>query len=353
MADRGRWSASAHGKRVVILGSGFAGFTAAAELAGLLGDRHEVVVIARDDQFLFVPSLPWVPFGLRTREHITFAVGPALESRGVRFRHTNVRRLDLDRRLVMTGEGVERYDYLLIATGSRPNHAAVPGLGPNGYTQSIVTLPEAERTGAAFARLLERPGPVVIGSVQGASCLTAADEFLFAMACELHARGLSGWAPLTFITAQPSLGHGGPSGLGSSPDIAEQFMARLGIRSIVGAVVQAISPSHVELVGGEKLPFAFAMLVPPSMGVDVVRACTDITDAFGFVRINEFCQTEAHPEVFAAGVAAASCTSAPEEMAHIVAHNIAAAIQGGSAIGWPSRYPAVTEHAAPPVATPP
>lgn len=327
---------AANKKHVVIVGSSFAGFTVATELRERIGDRNDVTVISKSDEFLFMPSLAWVAFGLRARDHITFAVGPALAKHDVRFQHSEVRRIDLDRRLVTTRHGHVPYDYLVIATGSKPNYAAIPGLGPRGYTQSIMSLPEAERARKAFDGFLERPGPVVVGSVQGATCHVAAHEFLFAMACDLRARGLADQAPLTFLTGEPSLGHVGAGGF-EAAEITEQFLTKLDIGAITGASIRAIGRDEIILADGRRLPFALAMLVPPSLGVDVVRACDRITNASGFVRVNDFCQTDAHPEVFAAGVAAASCTSFPEEMARVVAHNIGAHIRNGSMIGWPSQ----------------
>lgn len=317
-------------KRVIVVGSSFAGFTAATELRKHLGAEHDVTVISKSDQFLFTPSLIWVALGLRSREDITFAVGPALEEHGVRFQHDEVTRLDLERRAVSTRAGHERYDHLIIATGSRPNYAAIPGLGPRGYTQSIMTLAGAERARTEFERFVAEPGPVVIGSVQGASYHIAAQEFLFSLTCQLRARGLEHRAPVTYVTAEPSIaGSGLGRGMGAAA-IIDRFVDKLNIRVITSAAIQEIAPGEVVLADGQRVPFAYAMLVPPSLGAAAVRGCDRITNAFGFVRVNPFGQTDAYPEVFAAGVASAALHTSPEEMATIVAGNVAAQIRGGA-----------------------
>jgi NADH dehydrogenase FAD-containing subunit len=324
-------------KRIIVVGSSFAGFTAAVDLHEQLGAEHDVVVISKSDEFLFMPSLIWVAFGLRSGEDITFAVRPALEKQGVRFQHDEVTRLDLERRVVSTRAGHERYDHLVIATGSKPNYAAIPGLGPRGYTQSIMSLAGAERARTEFEKFCARPGPVVIGSVQGASCHIAAHEFLFSMACQLRSRGLESRAPMTYVTAEPFIQDFGLSHRLKGAEIIERFADKLGIRIITGGSIQQITPTEVVLADGGRLPFAYAMLVPPTLGVAAVRACDRITNAFGFVRVNSFGQTDAYPEVFAAGDAAAGADHlSPEEMATIVAGNIAAQIRGGTM----SRLPA-------------
>src|SRR5262245_56160694 len=113
-------------KQIIVLGSSFAGLTAAIELKHRVGDRHDVTVISKSDQFLFVPSLIWIPFGMQAVDDITFPVRPRLEEAGVRFRHDEVTRLDLGARVVTTRNGDEPYDYLVIATGSKPNYGAIP-----------------------------------------------------------------------------------------------------------------------------------------------------------------------------------------------------------------------------------
>ena len=89
-----------------------------------------------------------------------------------------------------------------------------------------------------------------------------------------------------------------------------------------------------------RLPFRYAMLMPPLVGVDVVRRCTDIVDERGFVRVDATYRTIAHPEVFAAGAAvsleSSTTTATPcgvpktghaaEAMGRIVAQNVARAL---------------------------
>ena len=337
-------------KKIVIIGSSFAGLTSAVHLKKKLGELHDVLVISKTDQFLFMPSLIWVPFDLRTKEEITFPVRPIFEKKGIEFKCAEVTELRLKTREVVAAGVVEPYDYLVIATGPKLNYAAVPGLGPHGgYTQSIFSYEDAALAAAEFAHFVEKPGPVVIGAVQGASCFGAAYEFLFNMAYQLKRRGMRGQAPLTYLTAEPYLAHFGMGGFGAGQKLTEFFFRKEGIEPVTNAVVREIKRGEIALEDGRTFPFAYAMLAPSFLGVDAVRACTDITTPTGFVKVNEYYQTEAYPEVFAAGVAVAMAppdeTPVPcgvpktgylsEQMAEVVAHNIAAEIQGDKLIGLP------------------
>ena len=84
--------------QVVVVGSSFAGLTAALEVKKRLKDRADVTVIDQRDYFTFVPSLIWVPFGKREGEDITFPLAPIYERRGITFVNATAERFDLDRR---------------------------------------------------------------------------------------------------------------------------------------------------------------------------------------------------------------------------------------------------------------
>ena len=72
-------------KRVVVVGSSFAGMTAALEVRKLVKGRHEIVVLDPRPDFTFIPSLIWVPFGLRDAADVTFALAPMYARKGIRF----------------------------------------------------------------------------------------------------------------------------------------------------------------------------------------------------------------------------------------------------------------------------
>ena len=144
-----------------------------------LGEDVEVTVVSASDRFLFNPSLIWLPFGKRNAADITFGLGPTFDAHGIEFVHAEATAIDPAARTVATASHSYGYDYLVVATGFRNKFDVVPGLGPDGYAQTITTLGDAERAGTAWRKCLDDPGPVVIGATQGASCFGAAYEFLF------------------------------------------------------------------------------------------------------------------------------------------------------------------------------
>jgi len=332
-------------QRVVVVGSSFAGLTAALELRKRLGDGAEVVVLDPRDRFTFIPSLIWLPFGIREPDDITFELAPLYEGKGIRFVNAAATRIDTAARTVTTSSGEElAYDRLLIATGPRLAFEKIPGLGPtDGHTQSVCNLEHALLAREAWERFLENPGPVVVGTAQGGSCFGASYEFLFNIRHRIQKAGLQDVAPVTFVSAEPYLGHFGLGGVGDSSMRVTKFFDRLGIEGLPNSSIKTVRDGEIELESGRVLPFAYAMIVPPFMGVDAVREAEGLANPMGFVPVDDEFR---HPElrdVYAAGVAIAIAPPEPtavpagvpktgqmsETMARVAARNIAADLQGG------------------------
>jgi sulfide:quinone oxidoreductase len=339
-------SSSTTPRRVVVVGSSFAGLTAALELRKHLHDRHEVVVLDPLDRFTFIPSLIWMPFGIRKPDDITFPLAPLYESKGIRYINEAAARIDTDAHVVTTTAGQDlSYDRLVVATGPRLAFEKIPGLGPeHGHTQSVCNLEHALLAQDAWDRFLENPGPVVVGTAQGGSCFGASYEFLFNIHHRIRKAGLSDVAPVTFVSAEPFLGHFGLGGVGDSSQRVTKFMDRLGIEGLPNTVIKEVRDGEMELESGRVLPFAYSMIVPPFTGVDAVRESAGLANPMGFVPVDdEFRHPDQH-DIYAAGVAIAIAPPHPtavpagvpktgqmsETMAKVAAHNIVADLQGGT-----------------------
>jgi sulfide:quinone oxidoreductase len=336
---------AAPSNRVVVLGSSFAGMTAALQMRKHLDDRHEIVVLDPRQDFTFIPSLIWLPFGTRDADDVTFPLAPLYDRKGIGFVNEPAAGVDTDAHTVTTGSGeVIDFDKLLVATGPRLAFEKIPGLGPeHGYTQSVCNLEHAELARDAWTRFLENPGPVVVGTAQGGSCFGASYEFLFNIHHRIRKAGLQDVAPVTFISAEPYLGHFGLGGVGDSSKRIEAYLGHLGIEGIANNVIREVREGEIDLEGGRVLPFAYAMIVPPFTGVDAVRESEGLANPMGFVPIDDrFRHPEQH-DIYAAGVATAiappESTQVPagvpktgqmsETMAKVAAQNIVADITGG------------------------
>ena len=71
--------------RVVILGAGISGHTAALHLRRMLGREHEVVVVSPNSRWNWIPSNIWVGVGKMTTEQVTFPLAPIYARQNIGF----------------------------------------------------------------------------------------------------------------------------------------------------------------------------------------------------------------------------------------------------------------------------
>jgi sulfide:quinone oxidoreductase len=218
-------------------------------------------------------------------------------------------------------------------------------MGPDkeGYTQSICSLPHAIEAKKAWKELIKDPGPVVLGSTQYASCFGAEYEIAFNIDRALREAKIRDKVPVTFITAEPFLGHFGIGGMGKGQQMVEWFFKKLKIDWITNAAIKNVTPNEINLVDGRKIPYKFAIIIPPFKGVQAICNSHRIGDERGFVTVNSRYQHLIYKNIYAAGVAVAvkpppgPPTPVPcgvpktgymsEIMAKVAAHNIVADIE--------------------------
>ncbi|HEU4911127.1 MAG TPA: FAD-dependent oxidoreductase [Actinomycetes bacterium] len=328
--------------QVLVLGSNFGGLTAALTVKHELGGDVDVTVVSASDQFLFTPSLIWVPFGKRRPDQIMFPVTPTFESHGVDFVHAEATAIDPVTKTVTAGGHDHRYDYLIVATGYRNDFDVIPGLGPDGNASTITTMDGALEAGRSWRKLLDEPGDVVIGATQGAGCFGAAYEFLFNTSYRLRKAGLHKKVRLTYVTAEPFLGHFGIGGLPGGEKLLGMFLRKEGIDAVTGVSMAAVEEGAVRLSDGRAVPFSWAMVIPPFLGQEVIRSTHGLSDEKGYVTVRDTYQSEKFDDIYAVGVAAAvqvPWTSAvpvgvpktgfpTEVQAKVAARNIAAQVRG-------------------------
>ena len=302
-------------KEILVLGAGTGGMPAAYELQAALGNKVHVTVVNQSEYFQFVPSNPWVAVGWRTRKDTTFSIRPHLEKKGIDFVVGKVEKIEPGgNNVVLSGGQVLSYDYLVITTGPRLAFELIEGAGPSGHTQSVCTVDHAESALAKLQEFLKDPGPVVVGSFQGASCFGPAYEYAFILDRHLRNHKIRNKVPMTFVTSEPYIGHLGLGGVGDSKGMMESEFRNQDIKWITNARGAKVTDHEmfVEEVGadGEKirehvLPFRYSMMIPPFRGIEAVAQVKDLVNPAGFVLIDEFQRSPAYPNIYSAGVCVA------------------------------------------------
>ena len=308
--------------RIVVLGAGLGGTLTAFALRERLKDRADITALSDSDTYTFVPSNPWVAVRWRAVEDIQVELPAVFARKRIRFSSLGAKRLVPQENRVELNDGSSvAYDYLVIATGPQLAFDEVEGLGPDeGFTQSVCTGRHAEAAARAFDRLIENPGPVVIGAAQGASCYGPAYEFAMIVDTELRRRKIRDRVPMTFVTAEPYIGHLGLDGVGDTKSLLESRMRDRDIKWITSARIGRVEDGtmHVEEVAANgsvarthALPFKFSMILPAFKGVPAVFGIEGLTNPRGFILADKHQRNPTFHNIYALGVCVAIPPTGP------------------------------------------
>ena len=105
-------------KRITVIGTGFAALTAVRRLRALDRDA-EITVLGRRPEFIYLPSLIWIPSGLREPEDLVLPLAGFFRRQRVTFQAAEVTGLHDGGRVVVTAAGPVENDGLVIASGGR------------------------------------------------------------------------------------------------------------------------------------------------------------------------------------------------------------------------------------------
>lgn len=300
---------------IVVLGAGLGGTLMAYELKAELGAGDTLTVIGQGSHYHFVPSNPWVAAGWRERDEVEIDISATMARKGIAYRSEGAARLHPDENRVELTDGSSLpYDYLVLATGPELAFDEIPGLGPDGFTQSICHIDDAERAFLALEQFIANPGPIIVGAVQGASCFGPAYEFAFILDTELRKRRIRDKVPMTFVTSEPYIGHLGLDGVGDTKGLLESQMRNRHVKFMTSARVQKVETGKmtVEEVGEDgvvkktsELPFRYAMMLPAFRGVAAVRGLEGLTNPRGFILVDKHQRNPKYQNIFAVGVGVA------------------------------------------------
>ena len=279
-AQRRRLGAMARGKRVVILGGGFAGRYVATALARQLPTDEataEIILVDENPYLLFTPMLTEAAGGMVDARHIVSPVR-ALPA-GVSFRQGRVEGIDLSARRVILrsagpdGDGTSagglttlEADHLVLALGSVANYHGVAGLEEHSVAMKrlgdaeavharvldLLARAEAEPDRAARRRLLT----VVVGGAgyTGVETMAAVNELLRVEAGRRQRRG----APLepgdvTTLLVDPVERLMPELKSARLAAYAEAQLREAGVDVRLQTRITAAGPGFVELDGKERL----------------------------------------------------------------------------------------------------
>jgi sulfide:quinone oxidoreductase len=319
-------------KTVLILGGGIGGIVAASLLRKALPRAHRVVLVEREERYVFPPSLLWLMTGHRTSGSISRPLD-ALPKRGIELIRGNIERIDPQARAVKVN-GIELTgDYLVIALGAELAPETIPGLAQAGH--NFYTLAGAESLRAARMNFHEGRLVILVSGVPF-KCPAAPYEAAMLLEADLRQRGVRDRVTIDLYSPEP-----GPMGV-AGPEVSamvRQMVESKGIAYHPEQAVAKIDPQarRIYFTNNTTADFDLLAYVPPHRAPQVVREA-GLCGESGWIPVDRGTLETKYPGVYAigdvTGIPLAIGKPLPKagvfahEEAEVVAHNIVRAITG-------------------------
>ena len=283
-------------KKISIIGAGFAALSAARKLRQL-DARAEITLIAPKAELVFLPSLIWIPSGMRKAEDLRIPLGNFLREHRINFHAGEATGLENSGRTVLTNNGKVVNEGLIIASGGRfikklpgIEHAILPCEG----------IAAAEKIRERVAAL--KQGNIALGFAGNPNEPTAMRggpifEFLFGLDTQLRREGRRDRIGLTFFNPMPNPGNR----LGESA--VRRLMAEMDKRNIdkqLGHKLVGFEADKVKTEGGE---FAADLIIfmPGLTGNTWFDQTTLPRSAGGLIKADAQCRIEGLPATYVVG----------------------------------------------------
>ena len=290
--------------KVVILGAGFGGLTAARAL-----DRiADVTLVDRHNFQTFLPLLYQVSTAGLAADHVAYPIRGALRKTKVKFRMGSPISVDHKNKSVkLDSSEVLDFDYLIVALGSATNDFGIKGVAENALgmktvNEALAIRSEIMRRFEDLCRFEDNTKfsiAVVGGGPTGV-------EMAGAIA-ELKRGPLSSDMADAAKNIDVYLVEAGPRVLPAlSPKLSERTksdLEKLGVKVLTGAVVKEVKPRQIHFADGTSIPSEVTVWAAGVRGEPAI-AKLNIPQENGRVAVDPTMQVTNYPYVFAIGDAA-------------------------------------------------
>jgi len=346
---------AARPKRIVILGGGFGAVFAAQQLERELASRgdYEVVLVAKDNYFVFQPMLPEVISGTIGLLDLVSPLRRLLPGTEIHVRE--IESIDLERRTVTTAPGflphphVIEYDHLVLALGTVTDFRGLRGLPEHAlpfknlndalYLRNHVirALEEAaiERHDEKLRRQL-LTFVVAGGGFSGVEVVAELNDFVRGVAAnypQIDPREIR----VVLVHSQDRILPEVPEKLGR---FAQRILAKRGVELLLQAKLSAATGEEAVLADGRTIPTRTLVSTVPSFAHPLIEALELPKNKGGRILVTPELEIQGLPGVWALGDCAQVPTmdggTAPPTAQHatrqakVLAHNLVVAIRGGA-----------------------
>ncbi|MEO8681478.1 MAG: FAD/NAD(P)-binding oxidoreductase [Vicinamibacterales bacterium] len=322
----------ADSKTILILGGGVGGIATARALRKRLPPAHRVVLVDRERDHVFAPSLLWLMVGQRTADAITRPLD-RLARKGIEVCIGNVEHIDPDGRTVTVGGDTLSADYLVITLGADLSPELIPGLAQAGH--NFYTRSGAESLWTALQTF--RAGRLIVLTAAPAyKCPAAPYEAAMLIDSWFRKQGLRDRVPIEVYAAEPA-----PMGV-AGPHVSNAVKALLAAKGIPYHPEHQVTTvdadrKRLTFATGTHVDFDLLAYVPPHRAPAVIRD-SGLTSESGWMSVDRHTLQTRWPNVYAIGdvVSIPLALGKPlpkagvfaNQQAGVVAESIAQAIAG-------------------------
>ena len=323
----------ATGKTALILGGGIGGIVAATRLRQRLAPEHRVVLVEKEADHVFSPSLLWLMLGRRRPGQISRPIA-ALARRGIELIRGSIERIDPAARTVhVNGEEIAG-DHMILALGAELAPELIPGLAQAGH--NFYTLAGSQALCSALPKL-SKGRLIVLVAAMPFKCPAAPNEAAMLLEYECRRRGVRKDVEVDLYTPEP-----GPMPV-AGPEVSaalRHMVEAKGIGYHPGHAVTSVDPikRRLAFANGAEADFDLLAYLPPHRAPKVVREAGMCGES-GWVPVDRGTLETKFPGVHAIGdVTGIMLTSIGKPLpkagvfahnqAEVVAHNIVRAITG-------------------------
>lgn len=280
---------------VLILGAGIGGLVAARTLRQSLPKEHRIILIDRETNFVFAPSLLWLMTGDRTPKTISRPLA-RIERKDIQLIHGDIERIDPQRREVRVSGQTIAGDYMIIALGAELAPETIPGLVESGH--NFYTLAGASSLKESLERFTG--GKLVILTAAPAyKCPAAPYEAAMLLESYCRKHKIRDKTSIDLYAAEP-----GPMGV-AGPEVSKA------VRAMVEASGVTYHPEHqvkevdpdarlLRFTNGAEAHFDLLAYVPPHRPPAAVRD-TGLAEQSGWVAVNRETLETKFDRVYALG----------------------------------------------------
>jgi sulfide:quinone oxidoreductase len=255
-------------KSILIVGGGLAGTIVANGLCRQLGTELRsgavtVTMLGTTETHMYQPGLLYIPFG-RMREAELFRDQRKVLDKSVNFFVDPAKHIDVEKNQVTTEAGrTFKYDYLVLATGSRIMPQNVPGMAEGAHW--FYDLEGARKLRDALNTF--QGGKIVINVNAPHKCPVAPLEVAFMLHDFLKARGLWEKSELTYTYPIGRL-----HALEAVAHWAKPEFERVGIKYETFFNTESVDPvaKTIKSMEGSELPYDLLITIPPHQGAAVI-----------------------------------------------------------------------------------